>query len=317
MAINLPAIGASTEKSGHGRHEKLPSAAADLCSAAPGTVDLGSVDIGSVDIGSVDIGDFIGESFLFLGAGSTVLLQLAFPGVGHGVADHSSTLHRPMDRLRTTMTYVYAVTLGTPDERRAIVRMVNKAHVPVHSEPDGSGTTVPYNAFDPQLQLWVAATLYKNGATLYERFFGPLDDASAERLYQQSAVYGTALQVKPDQWPATREEFEAYWQHTLDTLEVDDKVRRYVHALLHGGDSPWIVRLGLPLNRFVTTGLLPQRVRDELELPWGPRDQRRFDRLMTTLPKAYRLVPRRVRWLPSSYYLWDMRRRLRGGRHLI
>lgn len=305
MTINLPASGTDAGTPDYGRHERHPASAA---------ADPGAVSPGSAGPDTVDIGDFIGESFLFLGAGATVLLQLASPGVGHGVADHSSTLHRPMDRLRTTMTYVYAVTLGTPDERREIVRMVNRAHVPVHSKTDGP---VSYNAFDADLQLWVAATLYKNGATLYERFFGSLDDASAERLYRQSAVYGTALQVKPDMWPATREEFEVYWQHSLDTLEVDDRVRGYVHALLHGGDSPWIVRLGLPLNRFVTTGLLPSRIRDELELPWGPRDQRRFDRLMTALPKVYRLVPRRVRWLPSSFYLWDMRRRLRTGRHIV
>ncbi len=221
---------------------------------------------------------------LLLGAGATVLLQLAEPGVGHGVADHSTTLQRPLDRLRTTMTYVYAVTLGTEDEKKAIVRLVNKAHVPVRAES--------YNAFDPELQLWVAATLYRNGLGMYERFFGKLSEADAERIYRQSAVYGTALQVKDGMWPATRAEFDTYWDEKIATLTVDDKVRAYTRGLLGGGNSPLPVRLVMPLQRFVTIGLLPQRMRDEFALPWSPpRDQRRFDRLMTTIAAVYGKVP--------------------------
>ena len=38
---------------------------------------------------------------------------------------------------------------------------------------------------------------------------------------------------------------------------------------------------------------------------------------MTVLPPVYRLVPKTIRWLPSRYYLWAMRRRLSSGRRLI
>ncbi|MFZ2177894.1 MAG: oxygenase MpaB family protein, partial [Rhodococcus sp. (in: high G+C Gram-positive bacteria)] len=70
-------------------------------------------------------------------------------------------------------------------------------------------------------------------------------------------------------------------------------------------------------NRFITIGLLPDRFRRELELPWTERDQRRFDRLMKVLPAAYRRVPRPLREAPSRYYLRDMRRRLAAHRHVI
>lgn len=266
-------------------------------------------DPATTSSGTLDLADFVGESMLLLGAGATVLLQLALPGVGWGVAEHSTTLERPLDRLRTTMTYVYAVTLGTPDERQAVVRLVNKAHVPVRSER--------YNAFDPELQLWVAATLYRNGSDMYRRFFGEVPDADAERLYRQSSVYGTALQVKDDMWPATRAEFDAYWDRMIETAEVDDHVRAYVRRLLSGGRAPLPVRLVMPLQRFFTIGLLPPRIRDEFALPWSPRDQRRFDRIMTVLPGVYRRVPRPIRQVTAAFYLRDMRRRLAAHRHLI
>jgi len=262
-----------------------------------------------IPAGTVDLADFVGESMLLLGAGSTVLLQLASRGVGHGVADHSTTLERPLDRLRTTMTYVYAVTPGTPEEKKQIVRLVNKAHVPVRSET--------YNAFDPELQLWVAATLYRNGVEMYQRIFGELTDADIERIYRQSAVYGTALQVKEDMWPATREEFDKYWDEMIATFEVDQKVRYFTRNLLTGGDAPLPVRALMPLQRFLTIGLLPQRMREEFALPWSPRDQRRFDLFWKVFPPVYRSVPKKVRQLSATYYLNDMRRRMKAHGHLI
>jgi uncharacterized protein (DUF2236 family) len=94
-----------------------------------------------------------------LGSGSAVMYQLAVWGVGKGVAEHSTTMQRPVDRLRTTLTYVYVMGLGTDEERAQVARMVNRAHVPIRGEG--------YSAFDPELQLWVAATLAEVGREMY------------------------------------------------------------------------------------------------------------------------------------------------------
>lgn len=257
---------------------------------------------------TINAAEYIEEAYVFLGAGAAVLLQLAMPGVGHGVADHSEVLSRPLSRLRTTMSFIYAIMLGTDEEKREIIRMVNKAHVPVHSET--------YNAFDPELQLWVASTLYHGGTDLYQRFNGELGPVSAERIYRDSMEYGTALQVRPDMWPADLAEFERYWGQAMDDLSVDDQVLEFTHRLLSSRNAPWFLRPFMPLNKFVTTGLLPQQARDAFELPWSPRDQRRFDQLFRILPAAYRFVPRILRTLPARLYLSDMRRRVRSGRGL-
>lgn len=249
------------------------------------------------------------EAYVFLGAGATVLLQLAHPGVGHGVADHSNTLQRPLDRLRTTMTYIYAVALGTDEERRAVAGMVNRAHGPVHS--------ASYSAFDPALQLWVAATLYKGGARLSEIFEGPLAPERAEALYQAAALYGTTLQMPAELWPRDREAFDRYWAGSLASFQVDDKVRAYVHALLEGGRLPWWIRPLMPLQRFFTRALLPADLRCAFGLAWTARDQRRWDRFLRWGPRLYRLLPRFIRQLPARYFLHDMRRRLAARRHLI
>jgi uncharacterized protein (DUF2236 family) len=115
------------------------------------------------------------EAYIYFGAGVTVAWQLAKPRVGRGVARHSRTLDHPLQRLRATMSYVYAVTLGTDVDRAAIARHVNHAHRPVM----GPG----YNAFDRDLQLWVAATLYRGAVDVYEFFVGPVPAHAREALY--------------------------------------------------------------------------------------------------------------------------------------
>ena len=198
------------------------------------------------------LGDIIEESMLLLGAGSTVLYQLALLGVGRGVAEHSTTLTRPVDRLRTTLTYVYVMTKGTQQERDSVARMVNKMHAPVRGEG--------YTAYDRDLQLWVAATLAHNGIFIHEKVFGPMSLASKEQIYRDSQVFGTALQVKPEDWPATYADFEKYWDHTLTTqLSSEPLVRDYVRKLLSSKGQPWFLRPGNGLQTLMTKGNLPRR----------------------------------------------------------
>lgn len=252
------------------------------------------------------LGDISRESFIYLGAGAAVLLQMAHPAVGAGVAEHSATMARPLERLRNTMAYIYALTLGTEEDRRAIARLVNRAHGPVRSPG--------YNAFDPNLQLWVAATLYRGGTQVAEIFHGPLPAPAADSLYREAAVYGTTLQMPEALWPRDREAFERYWERELAALSVAPPVRRYVDQLLAGGAVPWWLRGLMPLQRFFTRALLPRGVREAFGLPWGARDERRWERFLRWGPRLYWRIPRFLRHLPARIVLADLRRRTRDGR---
>jgi len=260
--------------------------------------------------GTFRLADHVGEAVLLAGAGSAVMYQIARREVGLGVVEHSTTLERPLDRLRTTLTYVYAMALGTEEERRAVAAMVDRQHAPVRS----AGR---YSAFDPELQLWVAATLAYTGETIREKVFGPMEAATRERVYRDSWVLGSALQVTPDMWPRTRAEFEDYWQESVARLAPDPAVQRYAARLLSSRAAPLPFRPLQPLQSLVTRGNLDARTRGVLALPWSPRDQVRYDRFWRLVPPAYRRVPRSLRQLPAGLVLADFRRRLRSGRRVI
>jgi len=245
--------------------------------------------------------DIAGEAVMLLAGGRSILLQLADPAIGHGVANHSDFEKRPLDRLAGTLSYAYAVTCGTPEQARAAVRRVNRAHVPVAGPAVGGAPA--YNAFTPDLQLWVAATLYDSAVGMHERVFGAFDEATAESLYREYAVLGTALQVPETLWPRDRAAFAAYWQQRLEGLRTDEATREVARRLLYPRSGPLLLRLAMPLARLVTVGLLPPSVRDLFELSWSPRRQRRFDRMLRLTIRIYPLLPRRVRHWPRDHYL--------------
>jgi uncharacterized protein (DUF2236 family) len=240
------------------------------------------------------------EAYIYFGAGATVAWQMAMPGVGRGVAEHSRTLHRPLERLRATMGYVYAVSLGTDEDRRRIAAHVNRAHRPVRGEG--------YSAFDRDLQLWVAATLYRGALDVHELFAGPVAPEHRGSMYREAWAFGRTLQVDDAQWPPDVEAFDRWWQARLEELSVEPRVRAYMHAVLDGGNAPWYLRPAMPLQRFVTRGLLPPRLRELFGFDWSERDQRRWRQFQRWAPRLYWAAPRVLRHWPARYYLGQLRK---------
>lgn len=258
------------------------------------------------------IQDMGGEAVLIAAGGRSILLQIADPAIGHGVAGHSDFAYRPLDRLRGTLTYVYAVTFGTREEAAQATRHVNRAHAPVRGR--GGDGAPAYSAFTPELQLWVAATLYDSAVTMHELVYGPMDDEDADRVYREYASLGTALQVPPDLWPRNRAAFGEYWRRRLTELRTDATTRAVADQLLHPRTAPLWLRLAMPLGRLLTVGLLPPEVRRLYDLPWSDAAQRRFDRTLRVIAAVYPALPRRLRHWPKEHFLRSLRASMKPSR---
>jgi uncharacterized protein (DUF2236 family) len=254
---------------------------------------------------------------------ANVIMQLAVPGVGYGVMESRVESGRvdlhPIKRARTTFTYLAVAMAGTDTQKAAFRRAVNRAHAQVYSTPD---SLVEYNAFDPDLQLWVAACLYKGGVDFYRMFIGEMGEQDADRHYREAVVLGTTLQVPPQMWPPDRAAFDRYWQQQLDKVRIDAPVREYLYPIavgrIRGMPLPDVVRRqSEKLGLLITTGFLPQRFRDEMQLPWDAVKQRRFDRLIAVLRTVNNMLPRFIRRFPFNVLLWDLDRRIKGGRPLV
>jgi uncharacterized protein (DUF2236 family) len=267
---------------------------------------------------SSDDAAFIG----LLAGAANVIMELARPGVGYGVKDSRVQSGRadrhPIKRARTTFTYLAVALSGSDTQKAAYRQAVNKSHAEVYSTPD---SPVEYNAFDKDLQLWVAACLYKGFVDTYRVYVGEMDDASADQHYREGMALGTTLQVPAECWPADRKAFDEYWQESLAKVHIDDAVREYLFPIAAGR----IAGVNLPrslerrldaVNLFITTGFLPQRFREEMRLPWDAAKQRRFNRVMAAVGRVNNLMPRFVRRFPFNWMLRDLDWRIRTGRSL-
>ncbi len=254
-----------------------------------------------------------------LAGAANVIMQLSRPAVGYGVlesrVDSGNLFQHPVKRTRTTLTYLAVALLGTPRERRLFRAAVDTAHARVRSTV---ASPVGYHAFDPALQLWVAACLYRGVEDVGAALGLSGSEEEQERRYRECATLATTLQVPPAMWPEDRAAFAAYWERSLREVRIDDTIRGYLTdvTMLRFLPAPVPALLG-GLNRFVTTGFLPARFREEMRLPWDPRRQRRFDRLMRVLGGVVGVLPGPLRRFPYNACLWDLRLRVRLGRPLV
>jgi len=250
-----------------------------------------------------EIRKVVREAILLAGGAVSILLQVANPGVGQGVNEHSNFAYRPVDRLRTTMTYVYGMSYGTPAEKRAIVAMVERAHTPIHG-PN-------YDANDPELQLWVAATLYAAGVDIYEKFFGKLDERTSEQVYQEYAVLATSLRVPQAMWPANRAKFWEYWDAQIANMEVSPHAKKVASDLLRDNKGPLWLKMNLPFIRVLTAEWMPPHLRDAYGLTTSAPKRGLYRVSMMLGRHIYPHLPLFIREYPKNYYMKDMRKRLR------
>lgn len=269
-------------------------------------------------MGEFDVRSYLDGIGAVLAGPANVIMQLAVAPVGYGVLESTvesgQVTRHPLKRARTTFTYLAVAMLGTDDDRTRYRRAVDGVHRLVRSE---EGSPVRYHALDPSLQLWVAACLYVGTADLHQRMYGAPSEREADALYRHCSRFGTTLQVRESMWPPDRARFGTYWTNMLTTISIDEPVRRYLHDLIELAHLPLVPPAAARFSVWVTTGFLPQPFREQMHLPWSERDRQRFDTYLRRLGSLQRRVPVRVRCLPFSMLLWDLRRRVRAGHPLV
>ncbi|WP_396932292.1 oxygenase MpaB family protein [Mycolicibacterium sp.] len=255
----------------------------------------------------------------FAAGAANVVMQLSLPGVGYGVVeskvDSGNLLIHPWKRARTTFTYIAVAVIGTDEDKLLYREAVNTAHRHVKSASD---SPVRYNAFDRDLQMWVAACLFVGLEDTYQLLRGEMTPDQAEGFYRSAWPLGTTLQVTDDQWPPTRADFDDYWNAACQRVHIDDTVRAYLLDLIDLKMINPLLRLPFRgLLKFLTAGFLAPVFRDELGLTWSRGKQRRFELLFRFVALVNRFLPSFIRQPGPHALLADLRWRARHGKRLV
>ena len=252
------------------------------------------------------------EAMLLLGAGPrALLLQLAHPQVAAGVADHSDFRADPWARLDGTLRSYLRIVYGTRTAARSEIRRLNALHTTI------TGPT--YRARDPELSLWVHATLVDSTMAVADAWLGPLSAVRRAAYYAETLAIGRAFGVPDALLPRDVAAFDRYVAAMLvpgGPVRVSQIARELAAVILRPPLAPLAALLPLPtraaraaLARVPATtyawtlwpsvGLLPRSVRDDYGLAWGPRERlvsawlvAGFRAWRPLLPASFRQMPK-------------------------
>jgi uncharacterized protein (DUF2236 family) len=232
------------------------------------------------------------EAALLLGGGRALLMQLAHPKVAQGVAEHSDFQQDPLARLNRTLELSLSLGFGSEAEVRRAARAINRTHERVR----GDG----YSALDPELLLWVDATLIDSALVTYREFVGPLSRAEAEAYYRESQPVGRLLGIPARLYPPTLAAFERYVAGMLaGDVQPDETGRRLARTVLRPPIRGVPGFAYAPLD-VITAGLLPGSLRGAYGLRWGPAERALYAAARTAIRSAVRLAPQRFRQVPPA-----------------
>lgn len=245
----------------------------------------------------------LGRERVLLAAGpAALLLQVAHPLVAEGVAAHSGFTGDPLRRLHGTLDAVLTVTFGDSAQVDRAARRVSGRHRPVRGAlPVATGRLpagTPYRADDPDLALWVFATLVWTAVTATAGFVRPLPvgerDAYLRDMTPAASLFGVAAGALPERYADLERYVADQVQHVL---AVGPTARTLARQVLHP-DPPILPVPARPLPAVLTAGVLPAPVRAAYGLPWRRREQAAYTAVRCAARAVLPVLPRGVRYWP-------------------
>jgi len=234
-------------------------------------------------------------AFLLPSGPRALLLQVAHPAVAAGVADHSDYESRPWVRLIGTLDVMTKLAFGTPEGSARQARRLRERHAEITGRmADGSS----YRALDPDLMLWVWATLVDTLVVSYQRYVRMLGEGERDQLYREWRAVGRACGVPLSRLPETWDGFAAYVGSVVDGDLSATDTARVVAEQIHRPPLPR--PLGPAIGRglaALTAPVLPDRLRAELGLA-APVDGGPADRVAALTRRLAAATPGPIRRTP-------------------
>ncbi len=241
------------------------------------------------------------EAMLLLGAGPrALLLQLAHPKVAAGVAEHSDFRADPWRRLDGTLRSYLRIIYGSTPAARGEIRRLNTLHRSIRGDH--------YDARDPDLALWVHATLVDSTIVVNDAWAGPLSRDRAAQFYEETKPIARAFGVPDAALPGDLDAFDGYLAAQMGPagpVRVGPTARELAEAILHPPLPGVLARTGLHPRLYDWTlwpsiGLLPPSIREAYGFDWGWRE-RAVDAWLVTAWRAWNnVLPPGFRQMPQA-----------------
>jgi uncharacterized protein (DUF2236 family) len=239
------------------------------------------------------------EATVMIGGVRALLLHAAHPLVVAGARQTGMYERDPWRRLERTLRLTFTVVFGTEQEARAAAGRIDEVHGRIHGVDPVTG--MRYDARDPELLLWVHASLVTS-FLLFERLtIGRLDDRGRQAFHEEQLRAVAPLRLHRDRVPPTIQGLQAY----VDGVVAGGVLRRTdgtasVAALV--GDPPAQVprRRLWRIVSFLAFATLPPPVRALYGVEHGRLDELRLRALCAGMRLDRPIMPPRLRFIAPA-----------------
>ena len=213
-----------------------------------------------------------------------LLMQATHPVAFEGFFAHTGAMDEPYERLQRTAQVLNTIIFGSREDADRATRRVRAMHKRVRGELDKpagrfpAGT--PFAADDPELLMWVLATLVDSALVVYERYVASMSRAERDAYWQDFRVVGRLFGLADDEMPVDIDAFDAYMSRMLngDDLFVTAAARELAIDIVMRPPVPLARRPVLELVNFITVGLLPLEAAQAVRAVLGPAARARAAR---------------------------------------
>lgn len=241
------------------------------------------------------------EPLFVIGGVRALILQIAHPAVADGVARYSGFQKDPFGRGYRTFAAMAMIYFGTKKQADETAQRLWRIHSGIRSAEYGARNTeyrTPYTANDPDLLLWVLATIIDTTLQVYERvpLLG-LPPGWEIQFYEESKIAAQVLGIPKETFPADLQAFQIYFAEMLngDLLGSTGTCREMAQAIVKHPRAP------KKLSALLVAGWLPSPLCGRLGIDAGANPAIRLEKWLRRFGRIYRVLPVWLRYNPAYH----------------
>jgi len=237
------------------------------------------------------------EPLIFVGGIRALLLQIAHPAVADGVHRFSNFQEDALERGRRTFKAMAKIYFADAGQARATALQLFTIHSYIQGVYNARAFKKSYTATDPDLALWVLATLIDTTYVVFDEVYGGISTSVQHQFYEESKITAALMGIPATHYPPTLADFKNYFQGMLtgDILRVDGKSYALAQAILHNRHA------NSYLSELLALAFLPQELCLDFGVKPSLQKERHIRWLLKTIKISYGLMPSPLRYSPAYH----------------
>ena len=233
------------------------------------------------------------ERTVVMGGMRALLMHAAHPLVSAAAMQTGMYERDTWRRHERTLRLTFTLVFGTRQEATAAARRINAAHRSVHGVDDGTG--LRYDARDPELLLWVHASLISS-FLLFERLtVGRLGHEGRQRFHEEAITMAGLLGLPASRIPPGVRDLDAWVDAIIDDGILRPSAGSHRVSAVMRGKASGVAGYRSRAAGFLALHTLPPALRDLYGIDHNGSDQRKLEILGAAIRAGRHTLPTRAR----------------------